>query len=100
MGTAKVRKTDALRRALKAAQGHICPYCGERLYRFAPKAHAVSVDHVVPLAHDGPDTLGNMLAAHAGCNGKKGDRMPTGCEIVWLLSVNTRMGVGPQQLPA
>jgi hypothetical protein len=28
--------------------------------------------------------MNNMVAAHGICNQRKGNRMPTGCELIWL----------------
>jgi 5-methylcytosine-specific restriction endonuclease McrA len=56
-----------------------------------------SLDHVIPKALNGADRLGNLVAAHRGCNHRKGSHPPTGCTLVWLLAVNNRLGVGPMR---
>lgn len=38
--------------------------------------NATHADHVVPVAHGGDDTLGNLLAACADCNLAKGSKLP------------------------
>lgn len=37
---------------------------------------AFVVDHIIPLALGGPDTIENKQAAHRKCNRDKSDRMP------------------------
>lgn len=82
-----------VRRVLGRAQGGLCALCADPL---EPKPHLFTVDHVVPLGRRGPDAFGNIVAAHKGCNNAKADRMPTGCELIWLLAVNARLDVQPQ----
>ena len=78
---------------LVQAQSGICALCGRTFLALAhtPNMHA-SIDHVVPKSRGGK-THGNVIAAHAGCNGEKGDRLPTGCELIWLAAVNAALGV-------
>lgn len=40
-----------------------------------PNHQFSSIDHVVPISRGGPDTPGNVQAAHLGCNLAKGARM-------------------------
>lgn len=35
----------------------------------------------------GHNGRGNVLAAHSKCNNRKASREPTGCELIWLISV-------------
>lgn len=55
-----------------------CSLCGGEidysLHYLDPGAFVV--DHVVPLARGGADTLENKAAAHRRCNGIKGDKAP------------------------
>jgi len=87
------------RRDLHRAQGGLCAICGERIeiqfYARVDRRMTASTEHVIPLSLKGPPGLGNLVCAHRGCNEDKGDRPPTGCELIWLLAVNARMGVGP-----
>ena len=93
------RRRAALRMLMKA-QGRRCAICG-RL--FFPNLEEVephwlpSIDHVIPSSVGGPDRLGNFLAAHRLCNSQKGERIPTGCEIIWLLAMNCKLGVKPDR---
>lgn len=77
-------------RVLWRAQGGLCAGCGGALSRYDR-----SLDHVVPRSRSGADALGNVVLMHGRCNSRKGARMPTGCELVWLMAVNARLGVGP-----
>jgi 5-methylcytosine-specific restriction endonuclease McrA len=52
--------------------GHRCAYCG---------AAASTVDHVLPRSRGGGNTWLNTVAACAGCNHRKGDRMPAEARI-------------------
>jgi 5-methylcytosine-specific restriction endonuclease McrA len=66
------------------AQGGFCGICGARLKR------SPSYDHVIPKCRGGKN-MRNRIVAHIGCNFQKGDRMPTGCELIMLEAVNTRI---------
>jgi 5-methylcytosine-specific restriction endonuclease McrA len=81
-----------LHRVLWRAQGRTCALCGQAMRRL----WEVTTEHVVPRSAGGFWGLGNVVAAHPACNTAKADRMPTGCELVWLLAVNARLGVQPQ----
>lgn len=83
-------------RALVDLQLGICPYCDDWL-EFDPEfgiSHPLrpSIDHVMPRSRGG-QSLGNKLVMHRECNTKKGDRLPNGCERIWLAAVNARMGL-------
>jgi 5-methylcytosine-specific restriction endonuclease McrA len=77
------------RSILSEAQGGRCGICGH------PMKERPSLDHVIPHALGGKHGLGNYVAAHGECNGDKTNDVPTGCEMVWLLMVNAKLGVGP-----
>ena len=81
-----------LHRVLWRAQHRICAICGLPIRR----ASDTTTEHVVPRAAGGFWGLGNVVGAHGACNTAKADRMPTGCELIWLLAVNARLGVQPQ----
>lgn len=88
---------DALERLIEA-QEHLCGLCAKEIaknWRQTGGALRASIDHVIPRSRRGPDRLGNWLASHVRCNSRKADRMPTGCELIWLLAVNARLGVKP-----
>lgn len=78
------------------AQGKLCPYCARP---FSPNLHETedhwrpSIDHVLALSRGGFDGWGNVLAVHRRCNERKGNRLPTGCEIIWLIAVCQRINV-------
>ena len=83
-------------RALVDVQLGICPYCDDWL-EFDPEFGMVhplrpSIDHVMPRSRGG-QSVGNKLAMHRECNTAKGDRLPNGCELVWLATVNARLGL-------
>lgn len=83
-------------------QGNLCAGCGKpMLPRETPiwnkRYDHPSTDHTVPTSQGGRNGLGNVTAMHKLCNEMKGDDMPTGCELIWLLAVNIRLGVEPQK---
>jgi 5-methylcytosine-specific restriction endonuclease McrA len=77
---------------LHVAQHGRCGLCGEPMHG---TPFSLSLDHVIPRSLDGPDGLGNLLLCHGECNGAKTNDVPTGCEMVWLLAVNARLGADP-----
>lgn len=82
-----------VRRVLLRVQDGLCASCGRAIRNH----FQVSVDHVIARSLGGLDRLGNLLAMHGRCNNLKGNRPPNGCELVWLLAVNARLGVQPMQ---
>jgi 5-methylcytosine-specific restriction endonuclease McrA len=94
--TAKQQLTARLARL----QGGLCALCGTPLIlsaRFGSRKGR-SIEHVWPRNRAGPlgerkpplGNFGNKVAAHGHCNATKGDRAPTGCELIWLMAVNAR----------
>lgn len=82
----------SVRRAIFHAQEALCALCGQ------PMGQSIrTIDHVVPKSAGGMDHIGNFVIAHYPCNIEKADRMPTGCELIWLLAVNNRLGVEPSR---
>lgn len=53
--------------AVVAAHDGKCAYCGESYE---------SIDHVIPMALDGPNTKENVVPACAWCNNSKHDKLP------------------------
>ena len=53
---------------LKDEQGYRCAYCKNKFN----KNNRATIDHVVPISKGGSNHLGNLVAACAGCNRKKG----------------------------
>ena len=51
-----------------------CGICGDQL------AGEIHIDHIIPRALGGPDTLDNLQAAHAVCNLRKGARLIEGAK--------------------
>lgn len=87
----------ALLSALVNAQDSICASCGSRMNPLArmPMADPLanpSIDHVTPRAKGGRDDRTNIVAMHIRCNTAKGDREPTGCEVIWREAVSAILG--------
>jgi hypothetical protein len=65
--------TPKRRRAIFAAHGGACHYCGSN--------DATHIDHIVPRAAGGTDDLGNLIAACLTCNLRKfRHRLPADAE--------------------
>lgn len=75
-----------VRKPLYSAQRGLCGIC-----RRYGKVKSMNIDHVVPLARGGGDYR-NLMLTHYPCNERKGSRMPTGCELIFLAVVNARLG--------
>jgi 5-methylcytosine-specific restriction endonuclease McrA len=84
---------------LHAYQGSVCALCGLTVRRgqwSGMGRELGTIDHVVPRSLKGHEGFGNIVLAHRGCNNDKADRLPTGCELIWLLAVNARARVEPR----
>jgi hypothetical protein len=84
--------TGSIHRVLWRLQGGLCAICGQPI----GSPRQASVDHVIAETLGGVSHLGNFVVTHGRCNRAKSNRLPTGCELIWLLAVNARLGVGPQ----
>lgn len=56
------------RKAVLARDSWTCQYCGSKA--------ALTIDHVVPRSRGGTSEWDNIVASCAGCNRRKGDRLP------------------------
>lgn len=71
------------------AQRSRCPYCGEQIDLERGARHRSSWDHVVPSSAGGRGHADkNKVLAHQPCNQRKGDRMPTACEVLFCQVTN------------
>lgn len=86
--------------ALHDAQFGLCAICGGVMRHSTNHRPGMglsdrsTIDHVIPKALNGADELGNFTAVHGRCNTEKADALPTGCQLIFLLAVNARLGVG------
>lgn len=87
-----MEKMRALRIELHRAQGGICGICGHELDHRPERG---SLDHVIPHSMLSRED-GNYVLTHGDCNGDKTNDVPTGCELVFLLFVNCKLGLQPQ----
>jgi len=101
-------------------QGGACAICGKDMpARARPaKSSCLSLDHVWPRDRSrcrglpaAPPGAGRhrrrtvapgsgrwpwqTVAAHGRCNSAKGNRPPTGCELIWLMAVRARIEAAP-----
>lgn len=89
-------KLSSAARQLWRAQGKCCPICGVLMLPVHARhpTRGWSVEHVWPRSryrhHEG-----NLLISHVECNNAKGDRDPTGCELIILALANARLGMEP-----
>ena len=68
-------RRDAHRKAIARSRA-ACHICGQPIDYDLPSSNPMAfvVDHVVPLAKGGDDTLDNKAAAHRTCNSTKAAR--------------------------
>lgn len=52
-----------------------------------------TIEHVYPRSLRIYENEGNRLVSHSACNNIKGDRQPTGCEVILLHATNARLGI-------
>lgn len=78
-----------LQRALEVAQRGRCGICGELL----GSRRDINNDHVWPRSRGGFNGPGNLVAAHHSCNTRKGNRLPTGCEVIVLVATCARLSI-------
>lgn len=53
-----------------------CQYCGDKF-----KTHALTFDHVIPRSKGGGTSWENIVAACQSCNARKGDALPSECNM-------------------
>jgi 5-methylcytosine-specific restriction endonuclease McrA len=78
---------------LHQRQSRRCYLCGFKMQR------GLTRDHVWPKAAGGRDA-GNILLAHARCNGSKGDRLPYPCELIYRDAIYQQGPVRPVAVAA
>ena len=98
------KRRAAQRRALRWAQCDLCAACGaflpsgKRLPRHHPDSP--TFDHVIARSKGGGRTLTNGLLKHQRCNQQRGQRPPTGCDLLWLDLVQSRLVGRPRSFKA
>jgi 5-methylcytosine-specific restriction endonuclease McrA len=57
--------------------GYVCGLCGRMvpMKLWVPDSDAPTIDHILPIARGGQDTLDNVQLAHFLCNSTKSDRI-------------------------
>ena len=70
------RRYRQLRAAVLAMKPPVCGWCGGWIDRTLSGRHPLgpSVDHVIPRAQGGPDTIANLQPMHLRCNIQRGNR--------------------------
>lgn len=76
----RLRDMYVARRRYKQQKGQ-CFYCGK------PLDMSTNIDHVWPTSRGGPRHWGNKVLAHAKCNLRKGNRLPTEGELKKLMRI-------------
>jgi hypothetical protein len=90
---------DRRRIMLWRLQNRRCAGCGKRAWPRRWGRDGLTIDEVVPQAKGGRRILGNQVAMHRACNEAKADRMPNGCELIWLALVNARLPAASADAP-
>jgi len=83
------RRRDRHRRVIARTKPP-CALCGEDIDYALPTPHPMSfeVDHIVPIAQGGADTLENKQPSHRRCNRAASDKQPTR-PAVWFITHRT-----------
>lgn len=80
-----------IRSAIKARDNSTCRYCGRKEGEYTPPETSgdaeMHIDHVVPVARGGVNTINNMVCACAVCNMHKSNRTPDECGLEWPVDV-------------
>jgi hypothetical protein len=79
---------DKRRMAIYERDGFACQYCGRDM---CDEVRARCVDHVVPISRGGSHDDDNLVTACKGCNGTKGNRLPTEAGLRWPESRGKRI---------
>jgi 5-methylcytosine-specific restriction endonuclease McrA len=77
-------------------QDNLCAICGKNIDKNDFGSSYATLDHVIPLSLGGKDKVGNLVVVHKKCNFYKSNDIPTGCEILWLLVVNSKLNIEPK----
>lgn len=72
-GRRRARAQIALRDEAWEEDGHMMAFCG--LCGKTGEFDKMTIDHIIPRAQGGSDTLDNLQLAHEGCNYRKADRV-------------------------
>ncbi|WP_420822459.1 HNH endonuclease [Sphingomonas crocodyli] len=79
-----------------AAQGGICAGCGMSVPDIDDqrRSHpdAPTFDHVTSRAQGGTYHTLNGVMKHRRCNEDRGDRQPTGCDLIWQALIEVKFG--------
>lgn len=91
---------------LFTVQQGLCGICGLEMMTGEEDGYCpdhpcrATIDHVIPRSRGGAQWFGNIVAAHKWCNMKKDNRLPTGCELLTLGIVNSKLGTHFKALAA
>lgn len=67
------KRAGTIRQLMWKSLPHTCSRCGKRI----ESIRDMHVDHIIPLAKGGADTVDNMQLLHKACNLSKGAKLPT-----------------------
>jgi 5-methylcytosine-specific restriction endonuclease McrA len=87
--------SDAKRQAVWQKSGGNCHWCGKPMVRSektgsAKKSNDFTVDHVVPFAAGGSNSLDNLVGAHYSCNQERGKALVGLSNPHWFKAVDAR----------
>lgn len=80
-------KTSRRAARIAARDGDGCFWCGVEFAAVSHTHTSRTIDHVVPLAHRGSNTLANLVLACRRCNSSKGDMPPA----AWIAALRERL---------
>lgn len=67
------KRAGTIRQLMWKSLSHTCSFCGKRI----ESIRDMHVDHIIPLAKGGSDTVDNMQLLHKACNLSKGAKVVT-----------------------
>jgi len=79
MRTRNTARRDRFRRTIAKDRPECHHHCGNPIDYKANHLHprSFTIDHLIPIAKGGPDTLDNCVPSCRQCNQAKGDKLPT-----------------------
>lgn len=72
------KRAGTIRQLMWKSLPHTCSRCGKRI----ESIRDMHVDHIIPLAKGGADTVDNMQLLHKACNLSKGAKLPAEPEVM------------------
>jgi len=88
----EIKITDKVRQSIYERDYYTCRYCGKQLEK---GSRALSLDHIIPVAKGGSQSIDSLVTACKSCNQKKWQRTPVeaGMTLIALNDVNPTLTI-------